>query len=127
MSLRVALTLAAVCAATPLAAAEAPDAQTAGLQAGLRGPDAASGTTPSTSPSTSDAAPRRYSLHREYGETPDPAAFARPQAAVGQELVLAPGFFDPLPPTLAAPPAAPARDRQGRPIQQSDPDDAPQV
>ena len=122
MSLRVALTLAAVCAATPLAAAEAPDAQTAGLQAGLPGPDAASGTAPSTGP-----APRRYSLHREYGETPDPAAFARPQAAAGQELVLAPGFFDPLPPTLAAPPAAPARDRQGRAIQQSDPDDAPQV
>ena len=121
MSLRVALTLAAVCAATPLAAAEAPDAQTAGLAAGLRGPEAAPRT------ASGDAAPRRYSLHREYGETPDPAAFARPQAAAEQDLVLAPGFFEPLPPTLAAPPAAPARDRQGRPIQQSDPDDAPQV
>jgi hypothetical protein len=123
MSLRVALTLAIVCAATPLAAAEAPDAQSAVPAAGPQ----ASGTAPATASSTGDAAPRRYSLHRDYGETPDPAALARPQAVAGQDLVLAPGFFDPLPPTLAAPPAAPARDRQGRPIQPSDPDDAPQV
>jgi hypothetical protein len=120
MSLRVALTMAAVCVATPLAAAEAPDAQKTVLAAGLSGPEA-----PRTA--SGDAAPRRYSLHREYGETPDPAAFVRPQAAAEQDLVLAPGFFEPLPPTLAAPPAAPARDRQGRPIQQSTPDDAPQV
>jgi hypothetical protein len=125
MSLRVALTLAAVCVATPLAAAEAPDAQKTVLAAGLSGPEADSTTAPRTA--SGDAAPRRYSLHREYGETPDPAAFARPQAAAEQDLVLAPGFFEPLPPTLAAPPAAPARDRQGRTIQQSDPDDAPQV
>jgi hypothetical protein len=113
MSLRVALILAAVCAATPLAAAEAP------VAAGLRGPEPPA--------RTADTAPRRYSVAREYGETPDPAAFARPKAAADEGLVLQPGFFEPLPPTLAAPPAAPARDRQGRPVQQSAPDDAPQV
>ena len=112
MSLRAALALAAFCAATPLAAAEAPDAQSVGLAAPAK---------------TADAAPRRYSLHRDYGETPAPAAFTGPQAASGQDLVLQPGFFEPLPPTLADPAPAPARDRQGRPTQQSVPDDAPQV
>ena len=113
MSLRAALALAALCAATPLAAAEAADAPSAGQ---TPAPDASANT-----------APRRYSLHRDYGETPDARAFTRPQAAADQDLVLQPGFFEPLPPTLAAPPADPARDRQGRPVQQSAPDDAPQV
>jgi len=112
MSLRVALALVAFCAAaTPLAAAEAPgDAR----QAGLRGPETAHAVD----------APRRLSVRREPGQAADRSE----AAATDADLVLAPGFFAPLPPTLAdPPPEAPAHDRQGRPIQSSSPDDAPQV
>jgi hypothetical protein len=59
----------------------------------------------------SDPRPRLYSLHRDYGETPDRA-------------VLPPEFFltpNPAATDLAAPPPAPARDRQGR-VAPADPD-----
>jgi hypothetical protein len=86
-------------------------------EAGLRGLDAppvAASAAPASAPlAGSDPRPRLYSLHRDYGETPD-------------RTVLPPEFFlTPAAPAastdLAAPPPASARDRQGR-VDPGDPD-----
>jgi hypothetical protein len=104
-----AIAVCAACAASPLAAAETPDSRTAGL----RGPEpAAPAVTSAPAPlAVPDSHPRRYSLHRDYGEQPDPT-------------VLPPEFFLTSPPVAASEPAADAktRDRWGRPVQAPQPD-----
>jgi hypothetical protein len=106
-----AIAVCAACAASPLAAAETPDSRTAGL----RGPQPAPDTAPNVAPQpvplgVPDARPRRYSLHRDYGEQPD-------------RTVLPPEFFLTSPPVPDPEPAAdtPARDRWGRAVQTPEP------
>jgi hypothetical protein len=109
-----AIAVCAACAASPLAAAETPDSRTAGL----RGPEPAAVDPAAAAPALAmepaplavpDARPRRYSLHRDYGETPDPT-------------VLPPEFFLTSPPVAEPAAEAPTRDRWGHPIQSPPPD-----
>jgi hypothetical protein len=78
----------------------------ASTEAGLRrlgAPATAAPTPPSAAPlAGSDPRPRLYSLHRDYGETPD-------RTVLPPEFFLAPASTD-----LAEPPPPPARDRAGR-------------
>lgn len=103
-----AIAVCAACAATSVGAAEIPDSRNAGLRGAA---PAAVAVEPAPVPlAVPDSHPRRYSLHRDYGEQPDPT-------------VLPPEFFLTSPPVAAPEPAAdaPTRDRWGRPVEAPQP------
>lgn len=107
--LAAALSLFLTVSSTGAAVAESPDSASLGLRR-LDQPAAPRTPTAPTAPAApANAQPRLYSLHRDYGETPDrtvlpPAFFLVPGEAAGEGEPAA---------------TAPVRDRWGRPVADS--------